>query len=216
MASVQINGDVLAMLEQLESEGLDTWELAVTAGGGTAQNAGDHTGQSVTPLSWWRLGDLACHVAKRYGANRIAEYAKAVNEPVEHVKTARRVARFFNRAMFPRDGIVSQFNNLSLSHFKYALAFKDPDIALIYLEACDNLALTCEAARIQMNRLTGKKVPPEKLLDAEGRIARTYEQEDGFYIVYRVEPGVDVAKLQEKKGAVRRIVAYAAEVEESA
>lgn len=109
--------------------------------------------------SRWFIGDLALLVDKQYGRNRIGEFAVQINSNVNTVKQYRRVAKFYET-----DTRVS-FSNLSYTHFREAIALKD-DAVVVLTEAAEN-QWTTERMKVEVAKRKGKRVSPQKLLDAE-------------------------------------------------
>lgn len=131
----------------------------------------------------WKQGDLALLVDKVYGENRIADFAKEINAKVSTVKQRRQMSGFYEkdtRGLFP---------NLSRSHYRDALKFKDPQAALLFLTQASANGWTVEAAAVEIRKRLGKPVPPILLLDAAARVCKV--DKDSGYITLQVKPGVD-------------------------
>lgn len=136
----------------------------------------------------WAIGDLALLVDKRYGENRIAEFAKGIGQRVSAVREYRTVCRFWTTSA--RTEFVG-IDNLTYSHFKLAARLKDLDAARDFLyDAADN-DWTSERAGLALNERLGRPLPPPRLLDAVAWLA-TLDTDSGR-LVLDLERGVDPA-----------------------
>lgn len=150
--------DADALFAELESATSDTFDLCVNAGMAARESLDN--GRYV-------IGDLACHVQKRYGENTVGKFAEALNAPVASVREYRRVCAFWSRAVRP--ALFAEMPSLSYSLLRTAARFKDTGIALDFLRECVDKEWKCEMAGVvASDRLGGKETPEMfKVLDTD-------------------------------------------------
>lgn len=155
--------DVIDELQAAIDAGRDVYQDAVSA---AQADAADMDARR------WRLGDLACLVAKQYGRNTIAAFAKDIGEPVARLRGYRTVSNFFDRGNSTRVEF-SESDVVSWSHFREALRLRKKygeqaaQMADDFIRHVADNALTVEKAKVQLNKSLGKDTPPLKLFDGE-------------------------------------------------
>lgn len=141
--------DVLDLLEEAVEAGQDIMEQAVAAGDNVAEQGSK--GKFV-------LGYLACLVDKRYGENRIAEFADGVRMPVKRIEEYRTLCRYYQRSVY------TEFSNRCpyplYSHYVMAMQFDDIENSLAFLEKVDTKKWKCGETKIEIKKLLGKPIPP--------------------------------------------------------
>jgi len=108
----------------------------------------------------WILGDLALAVSKKYGADNLGRFANETNIGKKSLQDYRAVSAFYDlsvRAEF------SSIENLSYSHFKAAMRFKNLDAACAFLIECADKTYTVDLAQIEISKRLGKPVNPPKI-----------------------------------------------------
>jgi hypothetical protein len=178
----------------------ETWEALCDEGREAAQ---DMDGGR------WRLGDLSLEIQKEYGKNRIAEFAKEINVPVGRVREYRTVAGYWKNQH--RQKLLDDCPTLSYSHFRLAMRYDDIEEAIEFLIECADDAWTVERATVEINKRSKKRVPPPKLLDAEGTLKHA-DLETGV-IVFQVGEGANLTGLQSYIEREARLVIHALEPE---
>lgn len=111
--------------------------------------------------SAFKLGDLACAVEKRYGENRIVEFAKTIKRDVSSVKERRTVCRAFPKKV--RAEFLDDNPNLFYSHLRKAAPIvrkMSLDAAFTLLEQASVLDWTVEKLGVEKDKLLGKQVKP--------------------------------------------------------
>lgn len=142
----------------------------------------------------WTIGDLACAVAKDYGKDRINEFAREIGQKKETVKGYKRVARAFPESV--RAKLFDEYPNLFYSHYRTAARLESPGEQIAFLEETASNGWTTDECEREMTIRLGGTPTPSKLLDTSAMVARTYSQDDGDYIVFRVGRGeiIDLAR----------------------
>lgn len=181
--------DPIELLYAAADAGEDVYEAAVQFGMKARED---------DDRSKWLIGDLAQFVRKAYGQNRIGEFAKAINAPVDRVKEYRTVSAFWTKAA--RADFLD-YEALSYSHFRLAKRLKEFEDACDFLQDVAANAWTVEQARIELNELMGKPTPPMRLLDAEAWVYAT--DADSGRLVFDLERGVSSLPLEKLTPGLR-------------
>ncbi len=109
------------------------------------------------------IGDLALMVTKRYGKNKIAEFAKGIRKGVNSVKDRRTVCKRFPKAL--RATFRAENPNLYYSHFRTALRVEKKlglDHALDFLRTASIDDWTVERTGVEADKKVGKEVKPAR------------------------------------------------------
>jgi hypothetical protein len=192
-----LDTDPVELLERAAAAGEDVYQAAVGLG---------QMDRESKDRARWRIGDLARLVTKAYGQNRIADFAKDINEPVDRVKEYRTVCRYWERSV--RADFLA-LPTLTYSHFRIALRFADREDACDFLQDCAANAWTVEAARIELKKRLGEPLPAARLLDAEARVV-IVRTDPGLVpepeVTFELLPGVDLLALENLHGRHVRLV----------
>lgn len=155
--------EMLDLMEQAVDAGLDIFEESVSMGENIRRQDDD---------AKWIVGDLACLVQKKYGKNRISEWAKRIGWEVDRVKEYRTQCKFY-----PRSVRNEFWKNLpegtakpAYSKFRKAKRFGDMEVALDFLLGCPP-EWTVERVGVAVNEALGKPTIPMKYIDFEAPIA---------------------------------------------
>lgn len=184
--------DPIDLLYAAADAGEDVYEAAVQFGMKARED---------DDRSKWLIGDLAQFVRKAYGKNRIGEFAKAINAPVDRVKEYRTVSAFWTKAA--RADFL-EYEALSYSHFRLAKRLKEFEDACDFLQDVAANAWTVEQARIELNELLGKPTPPMRLLDAEATVERVPSSAHFAPVVsFLLAAGVDLVTLEKLTPGLR-------------
>lgn len=149
--------DADALFAELESATSDTFDLCVNAGMAARESLDN--GRYV-------IGDLACHIEKQYGVDRVGMFATDIQCRASSVREYRRVCKFWARPA--RAELFEEMPMLAYSILRDSIRFGDPVQALTFLRDCAANMWTCERAHIEANRLLGKETPEMfKVLDTD-------------------------------------------------
>ena len=162
--------DVLATIDNAYVQGIDTWELMVSA-------ATDDE-QTMAVLRW-RQGDIALRIDKRYGGHAIETFAQDIGTPHSTVKLRYQMSGFYELA------IRVAFPNLFYSHYRAAMKFGDIDKATRALDKASLRGWTYGRFEYFVKRCLGKGANKSEKI--EGEISRRYQQEDGYYLVVKLD-----------------------------
>jgi hypothetical protein len=150
-----MNINPLEAIQRIVSSGEDAWESIITLANSSENDMSQRR---------WLIGDLALLVKTEYGKNRVADFATKAN------LARSTVSQYKNMSAFYPSDIRYVYENLSYSHFRIAYRFKEAALEFL-AEACYS-SWTIETAQVKAQERLGKKLPPMKLLDAEGCIER--------------------------------------------
>jgi hypothetical protein len=153
------NSALLATVDQMIAKGEDPWQLMTDSCGMASEDMDARR---------WLIGDMACRVVKKYGSDRIGEFAKEIKQPVDQVKEWRTVCRFYPLSV--RADFLQDRPNLTYSHFRKAKRLRDMEAALDLLDKASLDDWTVELLDVEVTKLVGKPEPPMKLGDFEGRL----------------------------------------------
>lgn len=199
MTTLEQTIDPVELLERAAASGEDVYEACINLG---------IVAREKNDSARWLIGDLAQLVHKEYGRNRIGEFAKKINEPVDRVKEYRTVSAFWQRAV--RADFLG-VEALSYSHFRVAKRLKDMALALAFLNEAATKGWTVEATRLVLNERLGKPPVPVRLLDAEATVS---DWDRSGRLAFCLEPGVDLMTLDKLTAGLRvRLVVMEGESE---
>jgi hypothetical protein len=154
-ATIAAPFDVDALFAELESTAGDTFDLVVNAG--IAARESLDQGRYV-------IGDLACHVKKKYGEDQLGIFAADIHCKAASVREYRRVCAFWLRPV--RAELFDAMPGLSYSMLRDARRLGDTARALDFLRKCNDEGWKCERASIEIDKLLGKETPEMfKVLD---------------------------------------------------
>lgn len=167
--------DALELLDAAIKAGEDIYQLAVGMGQQAAENM---------DAGRWTIGDVAATVNKNYGTDMIGSFAKDIGVPVDRVREYRTVAGFWKKSAR------AEFSDLPLtySHFRAAMGMGDIDDAKAMLHAAADGAWSVEKLRLAVRKAAGSdETVWQRVLDADAQITKVYGQEDGTYVVFRLD-----------------------------
>lgn len=146
--------DIIDVLSSKAAAGNDVWAEVLS----TAENYVDNEDKSL-----WAIGDLACLVVKRYGENRIQQFAIQVRKSVDTVEERRTVCLTYPKSV--RSQFQAENEYLTYSHFRRAIPIvreKSLEEALAFLEQAATNEWSVEETTVQRNKLLGRPVPPAR------------------------------------------------------
>lgn len=138
---------ILDLIDQSIEAGEDPWEIITDAGIVAAADM---------DIYRWFIGDLACRIEKKYGENRIGEFAKTIHAPVDRVEEYRTVCRFYKKSAR------AEISGVPYTIWREAMKLMHP---LDFLRRASALEYTVERARIHIAKVLGKPVSTSKLVD---------------------------------------------------
>lgn len=188
--------DVLEAIDRAASEGVDTWEMLISAGIAASE---------ITSHKQWELGDLALQVVKSYGEDSIGKWAKQIKQPVKTIKNYRTVCTFWDKQKSPREDFLVELSNVYFSHYREAMRLKDMEAATEFIEECHLNDWSVEQASVELDKRLGKEPPPMKLVDTELPIYKL----EKCKVTFELSPEQEM-NLFEAKGSRRvvRLVIY--------
>ena len=133
------------------AEGANIWASAVARGvalGGSEDR------------TRYELGDLALLVGVEYGADRMGQFARSINRPVNQIQEYRRVCRFYPRIV--RGQVFGTCPRITYTHLRTAMRLNDLDRALAVLRAAQDGRWSSERLGEEVDRLRGRPRPPVK------------------------------------------------------
>jgi len=166
--------DPIEAIDRAYIEGIDTWEALVALGASDEEEMG---------IRRWRHGDLALRVEKHYGENTLSKYADQIGVQTPTLKQRRQMSSFYNL-----DTRVA-FLNLFYSHYREAMRYGDIDTALRALDKASLRTWPVWKLKHFVDRCLSKVKPVPQM---EGEISRRYQQEDGYYLVVRMDNDHDL------------------------
>lgn len=161
--------DPIDLIDRMLDEGEDIWEAAVTIG---------QMDEYDMAIRRWRQGDMVLRVQRQYGEGILSKYATALNVKTNTLKQRRTLSNFYTK-----DTRVS-FSNVGYSHYREAMRLGNIDKALWALDKASTKDWPVWKFGLLLDRLLGKKAAAENV---EGVIERTYSQDDGHYLVVKVQ-----------------------------
>jgi hypothetical protein len=111
----------------------------------------------------WSLGDLARLLGKRYGKDIIGTFAAEINMEKARLAEYRRTCAFWLKD--DREALLMECRLLTYTHLRDAMRLKDLNDARAFLLRANDNEWNVEQARIELDKLLGKPVPPLTLLD---------------------------------------------------
>lgn len=192
-AHVDMNSNPVARIREMRRRGEDIMEIAVEAGAAALKDR-DHR--------QFQIGDLAREVQKKYGENTLGAYCKRIGAVYNTVMEWRRVSEFWDDENTARQYFLD--NGLSYTHLREARRLKTvrtfneiTDIVESWLTAGeDGLPITPDEAKIRVDKMLGKDVPPTKLFDGVGRVIEVVGAESSRpRVILELEPGADYGQL---------------------
>lgn len=185
----------LEAIERIASSGGDIWESAVDAALAAA-DLGD--------MARWIIGDLALLVGKRYGTNRIDEFARSIGHRKSTVQEYRRVCAYWQKST--RVDFLDECPTIRWSHMRDAMRLKDLKQSVQFLRECADQNFTVEQAAVDLKKRLGKPVPPRKALDVEATLTGIRDNAVTFLVVDTLLPPALDAALREARPV--RVVIY--------
>jgi len=156
-------------LDKLIEAGEDIYEVSVAIG---LDDEADMT------IRRWRQGDVCTRLQSRYGENIIGKYATAINAASSTLRQRKSMAAFFP----PETRAIG--DNLGYTHYRHSMKLGSLDKALYALEKASAKDWPVWKFEMIVSRLIGKKQTHES---AEGKVTRRYSQDDGQYVVIKVD-----------------------------
>lgn len=161
--------DPIEAIDRAYVEGIDTWEALVALGASDEEEMG---------IRRWRHGDLGLRVEKHYGENTLAKYASAIGVKYPTLKQRHGMSKYYQ----PDTRYL--FDNLFYTHYREAMRYGDIERSLKALsKACQRDWSVFKLQQFVDRCLGKRKVAPPM----EGEISRRYQQEDGYYLVVRLD-----------------------------
>jgi hypothetical protein len=110
----------------------------------------------------WTIGDDALTVRKRYGFDKLGDYAREINMPTERVQEYRTTCAYYQKSV--RTDFLADNPTLTYSHLRAAMRFKDIEESLSFLEKAAMACWTVETARIEVAQALGQTKPTPPLI----------------------------------------------------
>lgn len=134
------------------AEGAAIWPSAVVRG----QELG-----GAEDSTRYELGDLALLVGSEYGADRLGQFARAINRPVSQLQEYRRVCRYYPRIV--RERIFETCPRLTYTHLRVAMRLHDLDRSVAVLQRAQDERWPGERLAAEVDVLRGKPAPPVRV-----------------------------------------------------
>lgn len=169
--------DPIEAIDRAYTQGIDTWEAMVALGSSDEEDMG---------IKRWRQGDLAMRVEKRYGDKTLSKYADAIGVIYSTLKQRWEMSRYYEpdtRVSYP----------LFYSHYRQAKRFEVLERSLRVLNKAALRDWPVWKLQLFIDRCLGKDRPSRE--SAEGEVMRAYQQDDGRYLVIRVDIDIKTGQI---------------------
>ncbi len=140
---------------------VQTYEERRTAGQLSYEELCDHSRSKVTDIDTkrWEVGDDACAMETKYGEATLASMARDIGMNKTTLASWKRVADYYPDNL--RRRLLDDLENLSYSHYKDAVRWKDVTASVQWLEKCSAEGWSPDQASYKLTELLDERKEEE-------------------------------------------------------